>query len=69
LNNLGKGANNNLTRKDIVNIKLKIPVNHKKEIDKKIQTQVADTYKKIERIKKSILDELDRISKIDIDFE
>lgn len=69
LNNLGKGANNNLTRKDIVNIKLKIPVNHKKEIDKKVQTQIADTYKKIEQIKKSILDELERISKTELDFE
>ncbi len=69
LNNLGKGANNNLTRKDIVNIKLKIPINRKKEIDKKVQVQIAEMCKKIEQIKKNILDELDRILKIEIDFD
>jgi len=69
LNNLGKGANNNLTRKDIVSIKLKIPVNSKKEIDKNAQIQIAGRYKRIEQIKKKILDELDRISKTEVDFE
>ncbi len=31
--------------------------------------QISDKYRKIELIKKSILDELDRISKTEIDFE
>ncbi|QQR94836.1 MAG: hypothetical protein IPJ93_13880 [Bacteroidota bacterium] len=47
LNDLGKGANNNLTRKDIVSIKLKIPVNHKKEIDKRFKLKLLICTRKL----------------------
>lgn len=50
-------------------ITLKIPVTQKGKIDLKAQQELSNKYKKIEQIKKSILDELDRISKTEIDFE
>lgn len=51
--------------------KLQIPLPIKSDgtIDLDAQKDLSNKYKKIEQIKKSILDELDRISKIEIDFE
>jgi type I restriction-modification system DNA methylase subunit len=51
------------------NITVKIPINSNGEFDLSAQQQIAEKYRKIAQIKKSISEELDKISKIEIDFE
>ena len=53
----------------IKNIELSIPVNEQGLYDIELQKEISGKHKKIQLIKKSIIGELDRISKIDIDFE
>lgn len=53
----------------IKNIQLSIPVNEQGLYDIELQEEISEKHKKIQIIKKSIIGELDRISKIDIDFE
>ena len=53
----------------IENITIPVPVDKNNEPDIKAQMKIADKYNKIEQIKKNITEELDRISKIEIDFE
>ena len=50
-------------------LQIPFPVTPKNRIDLVAQKELSNKYKKIEQIKKSILDELDRISKTEIDFE
>lgn len=69
LNTLGKGANNNLSRKDILNIELKLPVNKAGEFDQIAQQEISDRYLKVNRIKKMISEELDKILNTKIDYE
>ncbi len=69
LNTLGKGANNNLSRKDILEIKLKLPIDKNGIYDKKSQKEIAERFSKINQIKSLISKEMDRILKIEIDFE
>jgi len=69
LNSKGFGANNNLSKKDLLNINFKIPINPKGEFDLSAQKDIAEKYRKIEQIKKSISEELDKIANIEIDFE
>jgi type I restriction-modification system DNA methylase subunit len=51
------------------NIVLKIPINSKSEFDVLVQKEIAEKYRKIEQIKKGISEELDKISKVKIEFE
>ena len=53
----------------IKNIELSIPINEQGLYDIELQKEISEKHKKIQIIKKSIIGELDRISKIDIDFE
>jgi hypothetical protein len=46
---------------------ISIPVNTKDKFDLSAQQQIAEKYRKIEQIKKSILEELDKIASIEID--
>jgi type I restriction enzyme M protein len=55
--------------KEAKNLSIQIPINIKGKFDIEAQKLIADKYRKIELIKKSIMDELDRISKTEIDFE
>jgi type I restriction enzyme M protein len=50
-------------------LQIPFPVTKDNKIDLVAQLELSNKYKKIEQIKKSILDELDRISKTEIDFE
>jgi len=68
LNSFGKSQNNNLSRKDLAKISFKIPINSKGEFDLVAQQQIAEKYHKIEQIKKSISEELDKIASIEIDY-
>jgi len=47
---------------------IEIPINSKGEFDLSAQQQIAEKYHKIEQIKKSISEELDKIAKIEIDY-
>ena len=69
LNTLGKGANNNLSRKDIFDIVLKLPIDKKGFFDKESQKEISDRYLKINNIKSMISKEIDKILNIEIDFE
>ncbi len=69
LNSLGNGQNNNLSRKNLNQINFKIPINSKGVFDLKAQKEIAEKYRKVEQIKKSISAELDKIVNIDIDYE
>lgn len=53
----------------IENITIPVPVAKNNAPDIKAQMKIADKYNKIEQIKKNITEELDRISKTEIDFE
>ncbi|RZJ83938.1 MAG: hypothetical protein EOO20_21915, partial [Chryseobacterium sp.] len=61
LNSLGNSANNNLSRKDISRIKINIPVLESGEIDKSAQIEILNIQRKITIIKKSIIEELQKI--------
>jgi type I restriction-modification system DNA methylase subunit len=69
LNSLGKGANNNLSRKDILDIVLKLPIDKNGIFDKESQKEISDRYLKINSIKTMISKEMDKVLNIEIDFE
>lgn len=50
-------------------IEIPIPINSKGEFDLEAQKEIAEKYRKIERIKKSISAELDKIANIEIDYD
>ena len=52
----------------IKGIKISLPVNAKGEFDLSAQKEIAGKYRKIEQIKKSISEELDKIANIEIDY-
>jgi type I restriction enzyme M protein len=49
-------------------INISIPINSKGEFDLEAQKEIAEKYRKIEQIKKSISAELDKIANIEIEF-
>ena len=63
------GFDNKAGKGKIQDIEIAIPVNKKGEFDLSIQSQLAEKFKKIELIKQSITEELDKISSTEIDFE
>ncbi|MDR0829757.1 MAG: N-6 DNA methylase [Prevotellaceae bacterium] len=70
--NIATGTANKKVMTNVIlnsNIILKIPINSKGNFDLFAQQQIAEKYQKIAQIKKSISEELDKISKIEIDFE
>jgi hypothetical protein len=70
--NIATGTDNKKVMTNVIlnsNTTIKIPVNSKGEFDLSTQKEIAEKYRKIEQIKKSISEELDKISKTEIDFE
>lgn len=63
------GFDNKAGKGKIQDIEIAIPVNKKGDFDLSIQSQLAEKFKKIELIKQSITEELDKISSTEIDFE
>jgi len=63
------GFSNKAGKGRIQDIEIAVPINKNGTFNIEIQQQIADKFEKIELIKKSIMDELDRISKTEIDFE
>lgn len=61
--------NKRITTTIIKPIDISIPINSKGEFDISVQQQIAEKYRQIEQIKKSISQELDKISSIEIDFD
>lgn len=66
LNSLGKGVNNNLTRKDLIKVRVKIPIKEDNSFDKIVQQQIAERYDKIKQIKNLIISELGKITDIEV---
>lgn len=60
---------NKPTVEKIKPIEIPIPINSKGEFDLEAQKEIAEKYRKIEQIKKSISTELDKIANIEIDYE
>jgi type I restriction-modification system DNA methylase subunit len=58
-----------LLKNAILDIQIQIPITSSGEYDLAAQQEIAAKYKKIEQIKKSIAAELDKISKIEIEYE
>lgn len=50
-------------------INISIPINSKGEFDLEKQKEIAEKYRKVEEIKKAISAELEKISKIEMDYE
>jgi type I restriction-modification system DNA methylase subunit len=63
------GFDNKAGKGKIQDIEISVPVNKKGEFDINIQKELAEKFKRIEEIKKTIADELDKISNTEIDFE
>lgn len=63
------GFDNKAGKGKIQNIEISVPINAKNEFDVNIQKELAEKFKRIEEIKKTISDELDKISSTEIDFE
>ncbi|MDR1895185.1 MAG: N-6 DNA methylase [Prevotellaceae bacterium] len=61
--------NKRVTTGIIKNVEIPIPVNSKGDFDLSAQKEIAEKYRKIEQIKQSISEELDKISKVKIEFE
>jgi hypothetical protein len=51
------------------NIEIIMPINSKGEIDTELQNLIADDYKKIQKIKSLISDEIDKIIEMNIEYE
>ncbi len=69
---IATGTDNKKVMTNVVlnsNISLKIPINSKGEFDLDAQKEIAEKYRKIEQIKKSISAELEKITTIEIDYE
>jgi hypothetical protein len=62
------GFSNKAGKGKIQHIEMLIPINSKGELDLSAQKEIAKKYSKIEQIKKSIAEELDKIASIDIDY-
>jgi len=62
-------GNKKLGNNQIQDIKIPIPINSKGEFDLKTQKEIAEKHRKIEQIKKSISEELDKIANIEIDYD
>ncbi|MDR0303491.1 MAG: N-6 DNA methylase, partial [Chitinispirillales bacterium] len=60
---------NKPTIEKIKPIEISVPINSKCEFDLSAQQQIAEKHHKIEQIKKSISEELDKIASIEIDFD
>lgn len=63
------GFDNKAGKGKIQDIEIAIPLGTKAKFDLKLQKQLSEKYKKLEQIKKSITDEMARISTTEIDFE
>jgi len=59
---------NKPTIEKIKPIEILIPITSKGEFDLSIQQQIAEKYRKIEQVKKSIANELDKIASIEIEY-
>ncbi|MDR1691261.1 MAG: N-6 DNA methylase [Rickettsiales bacterium] len=62
------GYDNKAGKGKIQNIEIAIPVKSDGEFDLSIQRQISDKYRQIEQIKKNIVDELDTIYRIEVDY-
>ena len=63
------GFDNKAGKGKIQEIEISIPTDKKGHFDLNLQKQLAEKFKRIEEIKKSISDELEKISSTEIDFE
>lgn len=63
------GFGNKAGKGKIQDIEIQIPINIKGEFDLEAQQEIAEKYRKIEQIKKSISQELDKTANIEIDYE
>lgn len=63
------GFDNKAGKGKIQEIEISIPTDKKGNFDLNLQKQLAEKFKRIEEIKKSISDELEKISSTEIDFE
>lgn len=63
------GFDNKAGKGKIQDIEISIPIDKKGDFDISKQKELAEKFKRLEDIKKSISDELDKISSIEIDFE
>lgn len=63
------GFDNKAGKGKIQDIEIKIPVKEDGEIDLEMQKSVSEKYKRIEAIKKSITEELEKLTSSEIDFE
>lgn len=63
------GFDNKAGKGKIQEIEISVPTDPNGKFDLNLQKQLAEKYKRIEEIKKSISDELDKISTTEIDFE
>ena len=69
--NIATGTDNKKVMTSVIlnsNISIKIPITKKGEFDIEKQKKLAEKYRKIEQIKKSISEELDKISDTEIDY-
>ena len=57
------------SKEKVEKLSIPIPINSKGEFDLEAQKEIAEKYRKIEQIKKSISAELDKIANIEIDYE
>ena len=69
--NIATGTDNKKVMTNVIlnsNITIKVPIDSKGEFDLSAQQQIAEKYCKIEQIKKSISEELDKIASTEIDY-
>jgi restriction endonuclease S subunit len=69
LKNYAKGNQNKRVTVEIIkNVKIKVPITAMGEFDLQKQQEIAEKYRKIEEIKKSVKTELEKIENIKIDI-
>ncbi|WP_372474444.1 N-6 DNA methylase [Capnocytophaga sp. ARDL2] len=63
------GYTNKAGKSKIQHIKISIPINSKGEFDLEKQKEIAEKHRKMENIKRSISEELEKISGVEMDYE
>ena len=61
--------NKRVTKEIIQNIQIPLPIKPNGEFDLEAQKAIAKKYKKIEQVKESLSEELDKMLKMEVDYE
>lgn len=67
LNSVGKGANNNVSIKDVRSFKVRLPIKEDGTFDMEKQEEIAKKYEVVEGIKRQLIEQIEYLKELNID--